>query len=424
MLKEFLPMSLSVPRAASVSLILVAALFAFASPAGAQDDEATCFGMTAAEAEAQGFRVQLGTDGVDVLTGGNTSRDFMIGFDGDDFLSGAGADDIICGGDGDDTISTGDGDDMVDGGFGEDDITLGAGDDIAEGGGDDDRLVGGSGNDRIRGNAGADRISGETGNDVLLGNLGQDVIFGGEGNDRIRGHRSRDSLAGGPGDDEIFGGKAEDTISGDDGNDRISGGRGNDTIDGDEGIDTLIGSHGDADRCDISDDDGYRTCEVDFDGDIITGERDTPEIPGAEEPAPAPEPEPTPEPTPDPEPADPAPPTGAPVPASQAPQGVNEFGWPLLTDVGLEAMLFCESTNNHAINTGNGFFGGVQWLPATWNAAADRAGFPQYVGVLPHLVPADVQDDVTKVWWELTRPNTQWPTCHKRALEAMNVLAP
>lgn len=87
-------------------------------------------------------------------------------------------------------------------------------------------------------------------------------------------------------------------------------------------------------------------------------------------------------------------------------------------------MLHCESTTNHAINTGNGFFGGVQWLPATWNAATVLAGFPQYNGVLPHLVPADVQDTVTKVWWEATTPNTQWPTCHRRAMEAMNVLAP
>jgi len=87
-------------------------------------------------------------------------------------------------------------------------------------------------------------------------------------------------------------------------------------------------------------------------------------------------------------------------------------------------MLQCESGGNHAINTGNSFYGGVQWLPNTWNAAARLAGFPQYDGVLPHLVPADVQDTATKAWWEATDPSTQWPTCHKRSLEAMNVLAP
>ncbi len=418
-------MSVSPLRAAFICLAVLSTTVLAVAPAGAQDG-IECLGLTAADAEAQGFAVQIGTDGVDVLTGGNVTRDFMIGLGGDDIITGAGADDVICGGDGDDTITAGDGDDRVDGGFGEDEILLGAGDDFAEGGGNDDQIVGGSGNDRIRGNAGADRISGETGNDVLLGNLGQDTIFGGEGNDRLRGHRSRDALAGGPGDDEIFGGMAVDTISGDDGNDRISGGRGNDIIDGDAGIDTLIGSHG-FDRCDTSDGDGYRTCEEDFDGEALTGEAETPEVPDAEpEPEPAPAPAPTPEPAPIPglgsRPV--TPPTGSPVPASQAPQGTNDFGWPLLTDVGLDALLFCESTNTHDINTGNGFFGGVQWVPATWNAATVLAGFPEYDGVLPHLVPADVQDEVTFVWWEATQPNTQWPSCHVRALEAMNVLAP
>ena len=419
-------MSVSPLRAACICIAMLATTVVAAASVGAQAGEIECLGLTASDAEAQGFNVQIGTDGVDVLTGGNITRDFMIGLGGDDILTGAGADDVICGGDGNDTITAGDGDDRVDGGFGEDNVSLGAGDDFAEGGGNDDVLNGGSGNDRIRGNAGADRLSGETGNDVLLGNLGKDTIFGGEGNDRLRGHRSQDSLAGGPGDDEIFGGMAVDTISGDDGNDRISGGRGNDIIDGDGGIDTLIGSHG-FDRCDISDGDGYRTCEEDFERQPLTGEAPTPEVPDAEpEPEPAPAPAPTPEPAPTPglgsRPV--APPTGAPVPASQAPQGTNDFGWPLLTDAGLDALLFCESTNTHDINTGNGFFGGVQWVPATWNAATVLAGFPEYDGVLPHLVPADVQDEVTFVWWEATRPNTQWPSCHVRALAAMNVLAP
>ena len=221
------------------------------------------------------------------------------------------------------------------------------------------------------------------------------MIFGGDGVDLVLGHAGDDRLAGGPGNDRILGGRGADVISGDSGNDAIFGNRGTDTLDGDAGSD-VVRAGGGVDRCDFEDGDRVINCENQFD-----------------DPAPVDE-----------DPADVAPPVGEPVPASQAPQGVNQFGWPLLTDVGLEAMLFCESTNNHAINTGNGFFGGVQWLPATWNAATRLAGFPQFDGVLPHLVPADIQDEVTKVWWEATRPNTQWPTCHRRALEAMNVLAP
>ena len=221
----------------------------------------------------------------------------------------------------------------------------------------------------------------------------------------MRGLRGHDRLAGGPGNDRIEGGAGNDIISGDDGDDVIFGGPGTDALDGDAGSDRLNAGNG-FDRCDLADGDQASSCESEFAPAADDTPDDVEEAPIAEEPA------------------DVAPPTGAPVPASQAPQGVNQFGWPLLTDAGLEAMLFCESTNNHAINTGNGFYGGVQWLPATWNAAAARAGFDQYVGVLPHLVPADVQDEVTKDWWAATRPNTQWPTCHVRALEAMNVLAP
>lgn len=96
----------------------------------------------------------------------------------------------------------------------------------------------------------------------------------------------------------------------------------------------------------------------------------------------------------------------------------------MLTDTGLEALAQCESGGRYDINTGNGFYGAVQWLPATWNSAARQSGFAQYEGVLPHLVPANVQDEVAKWWWEATRPNTQWPHCHVLAMEAMNVLPP
>lgn len=406
-------MSVSAFRAALLATALLATAV-FAAPAGAQSSEVECFGLTAEEAEAQGFRVQIGTPGVDVLTGGNITRDFMVGLAGDDLISGAGADDVICGGSGADVINAGDGDDRVHGGSGDDDITLGSGDDIGDGGKGADRIAGNSGDDSIRGSSGPDRISGDPGDDVIAGNDGQDVIFGGEDDDVIFGRKKADTLAGGPGNDEIFGGRGPDLISGDDGNDDVAGGRGDDRIDGDAGSDTLVGGPGDGDACDISDGDSHRNCERGFAGEDIVEEVIVEEV--IEDSTPADPPS---------ELTDVQPPAGAPVPASQAPQGTNQFGWPLLTDAGLEAMLFCESTNNHAINTGNGFFGGVQWLPATWNAAAALVpDAVQYIGTLPHLVPADIQDDVTKAWWAATRPNTQWPTCHERALEAMNVLAP
>lgn len=383
----------------TIVVILTASLLA-ASPVGAQNGEVTCFGLTIADAEAQGYEVHLGTEGNDLFFGGNTTLDFMVGLGGDDVLTGAGAGDIICGGDGDDIINGGDGNDLVHGGDGADQITLGSGNDRGIGAGGDDVISGDAGVDIISGNNGKDEIDAGDGNDRVTGGAGADQIFGGAGNDLLGGNNGLDLLDGGAGRDVLLGGRNADILRGGDGRDRLIAGGGNDTLDGGAHRDRLRGGPG-SDGCQPTGSDLLNTCETDLDGAELVED-----VPDEEEPD------------------NQQPPAGDPVAAADAPQGVNQFGWPLLTDAGLDAMLFCESTNNHAINTGNSFYGGVQWLPATWNAAADRAGYDQYVGVLPHLVPADVQDEVTKVWWSLTRPNTQWPHCHVKAMEAMNVLAP
>lgn len=395
-------MSLTLSRkAAFVALALVASIVS-GNPAGAQAPPGFCLGLTIEKAEALGYRVQVGTDGPDVLVGGNT-KDFILGMAGDDILTGAGGDDVICGGEGNDIISGGPGNDRVSGGPGDDYITLGSGDDKARGGWGEDRIIGGSGNDVVWGNGGVDWISGGSGDDTLHGNLGGDVMFGGEGNDLLRGGRGHDKIAGGPGNDRLEGGAGNDIISGGSGNDVLFGGPGADTLDGDADDDRLVGGTG-RDRCDIADDDDHFLCDFDFAGVPVVAGVDTADRTESLDNT--------------------TPPAGGAVPAAQAPQGVNKYGWPLLTDAGLQAMLQCESGGNHQINTGNGFYGGVQWLPTTWNAAARGAGFDQYDGVRPHLVPSEVQDEVTAWWWSATRPNTQWPHCHVLALEAMNVLAP
>ena len=387
---------------AGASLLLVASA-ALTNPAGAQADEISCGGMTIPEAEAAGFAIHLGTAGNDLFFGGNTTLDYMVGLGGDDVLTGAGAGDVLCGGDGNDIINGGDGNDFVHGGDGNDQITLGSGNDRGIGAGGDDVISGDAGDDIINGSNGSDEIDAGDGDDRVSGGAGADTIFGGNGDDQIGGNRGLDFLDGGAGRDVLLGGRNDDTLLGDDGRDKLIAGGGNDTLNGGSQRDRLRGGPG-TDGCHPVGSDLLNTCETDLDGEELVEEVE--EVEEVDEPA------------------DVQPPAGSPVAAANAPQGVNQFGWPLLTDAGLDAMLFCESTNNHAINTGNGFYGGVQWLPATWNAATQGAGFPQYNGVLPHLVPADVQDDVTKYWWSVTRPNTQWPHCHVNALEAMNVLAP
>ena len=125
-------MSKSHSRLAAAALVALLVPLLGSERAGAVQAPPTfCLGLNAETAEAQGYRVQIGTDGTDVLVGGNTTKDLIIGLGGDDILTGAGADDVICGGYGNDIITGGAGNDRVSGGPGNDDVTLGSGDDRA-----------------------------------------------------------------------------------------------------------------------------------------------------------------------------------------------------------------------------------------------------------------------------------------------------
>ncbi len=73
--------------------------------------------------------------------------------------------------------------------------------------------------------------------------------------------------------------------------------------------------------------------------------------------APAPQPAPAPEPAPKPAPAPEAAPATEPAPAP-APSGASGVDW--------DAIARCESTNNWSINTGNGYYGGLQFDIGTW----------------------------------------------------------
>ena len=99
------------------------------------------------------------------------------------------------------------------------------------------------------------------------------------------------------------------------------------------------------------------------------------------EPSPEPSPEPEPEPVVEPEPA-PEPPASEPV-AEPAPVATVAEGsvW--------DSIAQCESGGNWAINTGNGYQGGLQFNPQTWNAyggqeyaaTADQASREQQIAV-------------------------------------------
>jgi hypothetical protein len=94
----------------------------------------------------------------------------------------------------------------------------------------------------------------------------------------------------------------------------------------------------------------------------------------------------------------PAPTTPAPAPpAPTAPAG------PLAPSAAVWAELReCESGDNYAINTGNGYYGAYQFSAATWAAL----GYPG----LPNQAPPAVQDQAAERL-EATRGWEPWPGC-------------
>ena len=111
---------------------------------------------------------------------------------------------------------------------------------VIRGLGGDDRITGGVGGNDINGNLGADTLIGRSQvGDTLRGGQGEDLIDvtgsgahnevnGNLGNDTVRGGSGGDTLRGGQGDDLIVGGSGSDWISGDRGHDTVSGGGGAD----------------------------------------------------------------------------------------------------------------------------------------------------------------------------------------------------
>ncbi len=75
-----------------------------------------------------------------------------------------------------------------------------------------------------------------------------------------------------------------------------------------------------------------------------------------------------------------------------------------------ERILACIRSHEgaYATNTGNGYFGAYQFLQGTWDSAAAKAGYPQWVGRRASDAPAHVQDDVA--WGLYLRENFgPWP---------------
>lgn len=152
-----------------------------------------------------------GTDGVDVIAGGN-GADTLSGENGNDTLYGYGDSDLLSGGGGRDTVLGGDGNDTLNGNGGRDQVQGGAGDDDLYGQGQNDRLIGGAGNDTVWGGNGSDRLVGNGGNDTLWGGKDADTLLGGGGQDALSGQNGGDLLNGMKGDDVMSGGGGADVF--------------------------------------------------------------------------------------------------------------------------------------------------------------------------------------------------------------------
>lgn len=95
------------------------------------------------------------------------------------------------------------------------------------------------------------------------------------------------------------------------------------------------------------------------------------------------------------------------IPGAQADPGVN---W--------DAVAACESGGNWAINTGNGYMGGLQWLQSTWSAnggsgSPAHASREQQIAVANHVIATQ----------GLARGLANWPVCGKRAGSSAPVAA-
>jgi hypothetical protein len=131
---------------------------------------------------------------------GQEPTDFTIEYEGEvAILTGTDGDDVIIGGDENSIVYAGDGHDRICTNGGDDSIFAGPGKDLVAAGPGDDWLIGGDGKDELKG---------ASGDDQLYGGDGADTLKGGADDDELYGEGGADSLNGGPGADGCTDGDA------------------------------------------------------------------------------------------------------------------------------------------------------------------------------------------------------------------------
>ncbi|MFC5286958.1 transglycosylase family protein [Actinokineospora guangxiensis] len=95
---------------------------------------------------------------------------------------------------------------------------------------------------------------------------------------------------------------------------------------------------------------------------------------------------------------------GAPMALAASPASADSVNW--------DAIAQCESGGNWAINTGNGYYGGLQFLPSTWRANGGSG--------MPHQASRGEQIRVAENVLR-TQGIGAWPSCGKRGGSAAPV---
>lgn len=81
---------------------------------------------------------------------------------------------------------------------------------------------------------------------------------------------------------------------------------------------------------------------------------------------------------------------------------------PASADMNWDRVAACESGNNWAIHTGNGFEGGLQFSPGTWNSYRDPSD-------PPHAYMADRETQIKVAERVLAKQGPgAWPVCSRR----------
>jgi len=90
--------------------------------------------------------------------------------------------------------------------------------------------------------------------------------------------------------------------------------------------------------------------------------------------------------------------------AAPAPAPSSGFGWPW------DALVQCEASGNWHINTGNGYHGGLQFHPGTWNAYGGQA----YAAFAHQATPSQQIDIARRVVAAAGGTYRDWPACRAR----------